>query len=246
MKYKVRDVVKIREDLKFNEKYNGLYFTPSMITDSGYATIISIYRINGIVCYSILENNYNYSEDMFECIVKKKRKEVKEEAKVVNTEVVSKDYNPGRYIKDYAIIVPNKVVEVLFKDDETEKMVCHKEDTFDIRRCLFIALAKHLYKKEYTFEGIEYKANKMMMMKRYVKTVDAAIKNHIKDELVIQRQKEQELEKQKSANKKHERLLAYKERCRKKEEERQIEIKKEAYLRAMREYDLEKKASKNK
>lgn len=243
MKYKVRDVVKIREDLKLYKKYNGIYFTSAMITDSGYATISSICKINGIVCYSILENNYNYSEDMFECIVKKKRKEVKEETKVINTEVVSKDYNPGRYIKDYAIIVPNKVVEVLFKDDETEKMVCHKEDTFDIRRCLFIALAKHLYKKEYTFEGIEYKANKMMMMKRYVKTVDAAIKNHVKDELVIQRQKEQELEKQKSANKKHERLLAYKERCRKKEEERQIEIKKEAYLRAMREYDLEKETS---
>lgn len=246
MKYKVGDVVKIRDDLKFYEKYNGVYFTPCMITGSGYATIFSMRKVNEIIIYNIFENVWNYSEDMFESVTNEKCKEIKEKTKVVNTEVVSKDYNPGRYIRDYAIIVPNKVVEVLFKDDEIEKMVCHKEDTFDIRRCLFIALAKHLYKKEYTFEGIEYKANEMMMMKRYVKTVDAAIKNHIKDELVIQRQKEQELEKQKSANKKHERLLAYKERCRKKEEERQIEIKKEAYLRAMREYDLEKKASKKK
>ena len=71
MKYKVRDVVKIREDLKLYKKYNGIYFTSAMITDSGYATISSICKINGIVCYSILENNYNYSEDMFECIVKK-------------------------------------------------------------------------------------------------------------------------------------------------------------------------------
>lgn len=244
MKYKVRDVVKIREDLKIHEKYNGISFNPGMITGSGYATISSIRKINGIIIYNIFENGWNYSEDMFECIVNEKCKEVKEKTKVVNTEVVTKDYNPGRYIKDYVIIVPNKVVEVLFKDGNTEKMVCHKEDTFDIRRCLFIALAKHLYKEEYAFEGIEHKANEMMMMKRYVKTVDAAIKNHIKDELVIQRQKEQELAKQESANKKHERLLAYKERCRKKEEERQIGIKKEAYLRAMREYDLEKKASK--
>jgi len=79
-------------------------------------------------------------------------------------------------IKDVNIIVPNKVVEVTFADDKKEKMVCHEEDTFNLRNCLFIAIAKHLYKNEYTFEGIEYKAFELMHMKKYVKIVDSALK----------------------------------------------------------------------
>lgn len=242
MEYKTGDKIKIREDLIPGTKYGKLRLYNGRMADCRG----KCYTIKSVGLYSVTteEVPFTFSIEMIEPVDEKNI--IRKDKDNMEIEITTKDYNPGRYIKDYVIIVPNKVVEVLFKDGNTEKMVCHKEDTFDIRRCLFIALAKHLYKNEYTFEGIEYKANKMMMMKRYVKTVDAAIKNHVKDELVIQRQKEQELAKQESANKKHERLLAYKERCRKKEEERQIGIKKEAYLRAMREYDLEKKASKKK
>lgn len=45
-------------------------------------------------------------------------------------------------ITDINIIVPNKVVEVTFADGKKEKMVCHEEDTFNLRNCLFIAIAK--------------------------------------------------------------------------------------------------------
>lgn len=243
MEYKTGDKIKIREDLIPGRIYGGLKLYGGKMADCRG----KCYTIKSVRLYKAVtteEVPFTFSIEMIEPVDEKNI--IRKDKDNMEIKIATKDYNPGRYIKDYVIIVPNKVVEVLFKDGNTEKMVCHKEDTFDIRRCLFIALAKHLYKKEYTFEGIEYKANKMMMMKRYVKTVDAAIKNHVKDELIIQRQKEQELAKQESANKKHERLLAYKERCRKKEEERQIGIKKEAYLRAMREYDLEKKASKKK
>lgn len=243
MEYKTGDKIKIREDLIPGTEYGGLKLYNGRMADCrGKCYTIKSVSLHKTV--TIEEVPFTFSIEMIEPV--DGRNIIRKDKDNMKIEIATKDYNPGRYIKDYVIIVPNKVVEVLFKDGDTEKMVCHKEDTFDIRRCLFIALAKHLYKKEYTFEGIEYKANEMMMMKCYVKTVDAAIKNHVKDELVIQRQKEQELAKQESANKKHERLLAYKERCRKKEEERQIGIKKEAYLIAMREYDLEKKAAKKK
>lgn len=56
-------------------------------------------------------------------------------------------------ICDINVIVPDKVVEIEFYDGK-EKMVCHENDTFDLRKCCFIAIAKHLYKKEYTQEGM--------------------------------------------------------------------------------------------
>lgn len=79
------------------------------------------------------------------------------------------------------VIVPDKVVEIEFYDGK-EKMVCHKDDTFDLRKCCFIAIAKHLYKKEYTQEGIEYMATQLTYQKRYVKIVDKALKDYKKKE----------------------------------------------------------------
>ena len=84
-------------------------------------------------------------------------------------------------IFDINVIVPDKVVEIEFYDGK-EKMVCHKDDTFDLRRCCFIAIAKHLYKKEYTYEGIEYMATQLMYQKKYVKIVDRAMKEYRKSE----------------------------------------------------------------
>lgn len=77
------------------------------------------------------------------------------------------------------VIVPDKVVEIEFCDGK-EKMVCHKDDTFDLRKCCFIAIAKHLYKREYTYEGIEYMAEQLMYQKKYVKIVDRAMKEYQK------------------------------------------------------------------
>ena len=79
-------------------------------------------------------------------------------------------------IKDINIIVSDKVVEVTFADGLKEKMVCHKDDTFNLRNCLFIAIAKHLYENDYIFEGIERKASELTYLKKYVKIVDNALK----------------------------------------------------------------------
>ena len=91
----------------------------------------------------------------------------------------------GAYTKDdifnINVIVPDKVVEIEFFDGK-EKMVCHEDDTFDLRKCCFIAIAKHLYKKEYTQEGIEHMATQLMYQKKYVKIVDKALKDYKKKE----------------------------------------------------------------
>ena len=79
------------------------------------------------------------------------------------------------------VIVPDKVVEIEFYDSK-EKMVCHEDDVFDLRKCCFIAIAKHLYKKEYTQEGIEYMATQLTYQKKYVKIVDKALKDYKRKE----------------------------------------------------------------
>lgn len=84
-------------------------------------------------------------------------------------------------IFDINVIVPDKVVEIEFYDG-IEKMVCHKDDAFDLRKCCFIAIAKHLYKKEYTQEGIEYMATQLTYQKKYVKIVNKALKDYKKKE----------------------------------------------------------------
>ena len=94
------------------------------------------------------------------------------------------------------VIVPDKVVEIEFCDGK-EKMVCHKDDTFDLRKCCFIAIAKHLHKKEYTCEGIEYMAAQLMYQKKYVKIVDKALKEYNKkikeEEKRVRKTKEEKL-----------------------------------------------------
>lgn len=136
------------------------------------------------------------------------------------------------YIKDYQILCPGKVVKVDFADNTSEKMILKDPDVFDIHRCLFIAIAKHLYKDTYTPEGIEYQATLLSYDKKYVKMVNNAIKDHEKKEkeklLKLQREKE---EKERIKRKRTKNLKRREQLCKKRIEE-QIEIQKEAIIRA--------------
>lgn len=132
-------------------------------------------------------------------------------------------------ILDYKILVPDKVIRVNFTDKKSEKLVCDKEDIFDLRNGLFIALAKHLYKNTYTLEGIELKAKEFSYTKKYIKMIDKVIRNHnkkIEEEKIV---KEKEKEEKRLA---HERRMKNNKRKR----EYKIEIQKEAYLRALKEF----------
>lgn len=132
----------------------------------------------------------------------------------------------------YKILSPNKVISVKFKDGN-EKVVCEDCDTFDLRTGLYIAIAKHLYKREYTLEGIEYKAKEISMKKKYVDMVEKAIKTYDKLE---------KMEKEFIEQNKKEKQIAHEKRVKTamKKRERKIELQKEAYLRAMQDFAKEK------
>ena len=136
------------------------------------------------------------------------------------------------HIKDYQILCPDKVVRIDFADNTSEKMVLKDPDVFDIHRCLFIAIAKHLYKNTYTPEGIEHKATLLSYDKKYVKMVNNAIKDHEKKEkeklLKLQRGKEEK----ERIKRKRAKNLKRREQLRKKRIEEQIEIQKEAIIRS--------------
>lgn len=136
-------------------------------------------------------------------------------------------------IIDIDIIIPEKVVEVTFVDNRKEKMVLHPKDTFNLRKCLFIAIAKHLYKKDYTQEGIEWKAFELTHLKEYVKIVDSALKMFDKKQKDLEKlmdNHKSDLERMERKRVKREKYLR---RRAEKLREEQVEIQKEAYIRAM-------------
>lgn len=125
-------------------------------------------------------------------------------------ELTTKDMKEN--ILDINVIVPGKVVEITFYDTLKEKMVCHKDDAFDLRKCCFIAIAKHLYKKEYTQEGIEYMATQLTYQKKYVKIVDKALKDYWKKEEEKEKKIRDEREREKTQERQREKRRRYKER----------------------------------
>ena len=132
-------------------------------------------------------------------------------------ELTTKDMKEN--ILDINVIVPGKVVEITFCDMLKEKMVCHEDDTFDLRKCCFIAIAKHLYKKEYTQEGIEHMATQLTYQKKYVKIVDKALKEY--------KRKEKEKEK-KIREEEEEKIVRARQRLkRRKQKERRAQKHKE-------------------
>lgn len=121
------------------------------------------------------------------------------------------------------VIVYGKVVEVEFYDGK-EKMICHEDDVFDLRRCCFIAIAKHLYKNEYTPEGIEYMATQLAYQKRYVKVVDKALKDYWKKEEEKEKRIHEEQERKEIQERQKEKRRKYKERRAQKHREAMVDL----------------------
>lgn len=137
-------------------------------------------------------------------------------------------------ISRYEILARNKVIRVSFSDSTQEKVICDDKDEFDLRRGLFVALSKKMYKEKYTLEGIEHKATELSYQKKYVKMIDKVIKEHDKKLIEVENKKYEETMQKRLA---HERKV----KRDKKKRERMINIQKEAYVRAMKEIgDLHK------
>lgn len=124
-------------------------------------------------------------------------------------------------IVDVNVIVPNKVVEVTFLDGTKEKSVCREPDVFSLEQAIGICISKKVMGGSSAYNNA---------VKRGIKVYEKQLFQELLDN------KEQERIERKRAKKK-----AYKERRATKKEqeekEKQIEIQKEAYIRAMMEVE---------
>ena len=125
------------------------------------------------------------------------------------------DKSRGNAIINIIEIVPNKVAKVVFYDGTIEKVVCDEDDTFSLEMAITICMAKKLY-------GGTAAYNKAVRdgMKIYKR--------------MLERNQNEKEERERIAKKKQKRkeYLARREARRREE---QIEIQKEAYVRAMKE-----------
>lgn len=137
-------------------------------------------------------------------------------------------------IKDFDII-NDKVMKVLFYDGKTVRVVCHEDDVFDVRRGLFLAMAKHQLKDTHTIEGIEHEATQFSYLKGYNKIVDDAIKAHDKKLKELEKQKQQEEERLRTKENKKRKHAEYLKR----REEKRINTQAQAVLRGLKMYDEE-------
>lgn len=129
-------------------------------------------------------------------------------------------------VVDVNIIVPGKVVEVTFADGTKEKSVCSKPDIFSLESAISICISKKIMGGSSSYNNAVKHGMKVYENKLKKKAAEKAEQERIE--------------------KKHAKRLAYKKRRaakraaeehqrKAKEREEQIEIQKEAYLRAMKE-----------
>lgn len=164
----------------------------------------------------------------FECVTKEMERMKKDMSEKIMRDVCdaityphqllyASSFGRGRKITDVNIIVPNKVVEVTFVDGDKQKAVCQEPDVFSLEQAISICLTKHML-------GGTGAYNK-------------AVKNGVK--VYKENQKEMcriKAEEELLAKRRAKRAEYMKRRANRRREE-QIEIQKEAYIRALREVE---------
>lgn len=126
---------------------------------------------------------------------------------------------------------PKKVYRFTFNDNTIIKTVCSEMDIFDLRYACFLAIAKKLYSKILTFEGVINESYQLMYYKDYNKMVDKAIKKFYKE----QEEKAKEEETKRISKRKHDKLVARKIAKKERERQKQVDIIKEAIIAAKEE-----------
>lgn len=84
-----------------------------------------------------------------------------------------KDDNDFKKIEELA---PFKVYRFTFNDGKVIKTICDEEDSFNLEYALYLALAKKLYSKTHTFEGVLAKSYTLHYEKYYSKIVKKGLK----------------------------------------------------------------------
>lgn len=121
----------------------------------------------------------------------------------------------SRRISDVRIIVPNKVVEVTFVDGDKQKSVCQEPDVFSLEQAISICLTKHLLGGTSAYNKAVKSGIKVYEEKQKAECIAKA-----EEERIAKRRVKRD---------------AYMKRRAEKRREEQIEIQKEAYVRAMTE-----------
>ena len=146
--------------------------------------------------------NYGYSIQ---------QKELQEFFDVINNHI-------SNSFKDIKEIVPYKVYEFTFLDGVKIKTIKCDSDTFDLEYMFYLALAKKLYSKTLTFEGVLNKIYQLQYEKKYVKLVKKGIKLFNK----LQKEKIEKEEQEALKKRQHEKYVRKKEEAKKRKEDKQI------------------------
>ena len=135
---------------------------------------------------------------------------------------ISKKKEPSTKIKDVNILVPNKVVEVVFDDGTKQKSVCMEPDVFSLETAISVCISKQIL-------GGTGKYNNAV--RKGVKVYNDKVKKEAEERAEAERI---EKKKRKEESKRLARMAKKKAEQMEEEKERQIEIQKEAYIRALR------------
>lgn len=107
------------------------------------------------------------------------------------TKDMNKTINALMKIKDVEIIVPNKVVKVVFEDDTFEKAICHEDDKFSLETAITICIAKHMLGGSAKFNNILSKGVKLYNNK--IKAEEEAKKKQERLEAKWKKQRERKM-----------------------------------------------------
>lgn len=122
-------------------------------------------------------------------------------------------------IIDVRVIVENRVVEVTFADGDKQKAICQEPDVFSLEMAISICITKHL----------------LGGTKNYNKAIRDGIKCY-EDKI---KNKKKVIEEAERFEKRKAKIVAYKKRKAERRKKAQIEMQKEAYLRALRDFNKE-------
>ena len=137
---------------------------------------------------------------------------------------LSKIINNPDDFKSVKEIVPEKVYEFTFNDNTKIKTVREENDPFDLEYMFYLALAKKLYSKDYTFEGVLMKTIELQFIKSTVKTVKKGIQIFKKAQEEKIKKEEQEAIKKRQ----HEKYIRKKKEAKARKRDNQINIIAEA------------------
>lgn len=120
-----------------------------------------------------------------------------------------KTFKEDCQIIDIVEYVPQKVYKIVFKDKTEIKTIKDAYDDFNPEYMLYLAIAKKLYSKTHTFNGVLLKTYQLMNEKHYVKIVNKGLKllNTLQEEKkkkeeydeIKKRQREKNIRKKKAA-----------------------------------------------